>query len=141
MARVRYPHPTGRLRDDLTVDEPQLSSRSVTSRIHRRATGPAHFSIRGTFLHPGVPRNGYIVVGPHRSAYPEAPIGPEVVVTSVGRSALEILALVVTLVAGYLYFEELGRLWLFWILAAAVLAIVVSWHGRNRIRGLLRRLL
>jgi hypothetical protein len=54
---------------------------------------------------------------------------------------LELLALAVTLVAGYLYLEEIGRLWLFWILVAAVVVIVVGWHGRRRIRRLLRRLL
>ncbi len=58
--------------------------------------------------------------------------------TRIGRSILEVLALAVTLVAGYLYLDELGRLWLFWIVAAAVVVVVVGWHGRRRIRRLSR---
>lgn len=74
------------------------------------------------------------------SSYAEVLIRPEVVVTRIGRSVLEVLALALTLVAGYLYLDELGRLWLFWILAAVVVVVVVGWHGRRRIRGLLRRI-
>lgn len=57
------------------------------------------------------------------------------------RRAVEVLAIAVSLVAGYLYLEELGRLWLFWLLAGSVAGAVMMWHGRRRLRALVRRLL
>jgi uncharacterized membrane protein YfcA len=71
--------------------------------------------------------------------YAEDLIRPEVVVTRIGRRVFEVLALAVTLVAGYLYLDELGRVRLFWILAAVVAVMVVGWHGRRHIRRMLRR--
>jgi len=60
-------------------------------------------------------------------------------VPRIGKSVAELLAVAVGLVAGYFYLEELGRLWLFWLLAVLVVAVVVVWHGRRRIGGLIRR--
>lgn len=65
---------------------------------------------------------------------------PEAAVPRIGQRVAELLALAVGLVAGYLYLEELGRLWLFWLLALLVVGAVVAWHGRRRIRRLIRRL-
>jgi hypothetical protein len=53
---------------------------------------------------------------------------------------IESLALAVTLVAGYLYLDELGRPWLFWALALEAAVLVLAWRGRGRIRRALRRL-
>ena len=50
----------------------------------------------------------------------------------------ELLAIAVTLVAGYFYLEELGRLWLFWALAALVILVMAGWYGRRRLRHMLR---
>ena len=65
---------------------------------------------------------------------------PEAAVPRIGQRVAELLALAVSLVAGYFYLEELGRRWLFWLLALLVVGAVVAWHGRRRIGGLLRRL-
>ncbi|MCB2225016.1 MAG: hypothetical protein KQH83_12705 [Actinobacteria bacterium] len=59
---------------------------------------------------------------------------------TISRSALEMLALAVTLVAGFFYFDELGRPWLFWMLSAAVAVFIVGWRGRRRVHRLLQRL-
>jgi uncharacterized membrane protein YfcA len=54
------------------------------------------------------------------------------------QKTLELMAIAVTLVAGYLYFEELGRRWVFWVLALSVGFIAVGWIGRRRLLRLLR---
>lgn len=53
------------------------------------------------------------------------------------RTIIELFAVAVGLVGGYLYFDELGRVWLFWILAALVILIALGWRGRHRIARLL----
>ncbi|MCJ7726180.1 MAG: hypothetical protein MUP76_07320 [Acidimicrobiia bacterium] len=55
------------------------------------------------------------------------------------RTVIELLALAVGLVAGYLYMDELGRSWLFWLLALGIVAIVVLWHARRRLQRWIRR--
>ena len=52
----------------------------------------------------------------------------------------ELLAVAVTLVAGYLHLEELGRLWLFWALAVMVILVMAGWYGRRKLRRLMRKL-
>lgn len=59
--------------------------------------------------------------------------------SQMARTVIELLALAIGLVGGYLYLEELGRLWLFWLLAGCIAVTVVGWHGRRRIRKLVRR--
>jgi hypothetical protein len=56
------------------------------------------------------------------------------------KRAIDLLALAVTLVAGYLYLDELGKLWLFWTLAGVVIVAVAAWYGRRKLRRFLRRL-
>jgi len=51
----------------------------------------------------------------------------------------ELLAIAVTLVAGYLYLEELDRLWLFWALTALVILVMTGWYVRRRLRRLMRK--
>jgi hypothetical protein len=61
--------------------------------------------------------------------------------SQVARRAIELLALSVSLVAGYLYLEELSLIWLFWLLSIGVSAVVIAWHGRCRLRRMSRRVL
>ncbi|MBU1227482.1 MAG: hypothetical protein KJ698_09795 [Actinobacteria bacterium] len=56
------------------------------------------------------------------------------------RTVIEMLALAVGLVGGYLYLGELGRGWLFWLLALGVVVVVIGWHGRRRLKRWARRL-
>lgn len=55
------------------------------------------------------------------------------------RTTIELLAIAVGLVGGYFYLDELGRVWLFWVIAVLVIVIAVGWHGRRRIKRLLSR--
>jgi hypothetical protein len=57
------------------------------------------------------------------------------------KRTVELLALAVTLVAGFLYFEERGRLWLFWVLAALAVLTVAGWQARRNLRRWVRALL
>ena len=54
------------------------------------------------------------------------------------QRAVELPAVAVILVAGYLCLEGLDRLWLFWALTAMVILVMASWYGRRRLRRLTR---
>ena len=53
------------------------------------------------------------------------------------RRTLE-LALVVSLVAGFFYLGDSGRLWVFWLPAVLVSHTAVGWYERRKVRRLAR---